>query len=93
LNHRVGRDDVRRASQCFRIVHCQRSNVAERADRSAHGLRATGRYTHDVGTELREFRYYESMHAFADRRQQDHGSDADADAQRRQPGTQALRSY
>ncbi len=92
LHDRVGQLHVPRAPERERILDAQGAHRVDRAERHAAGGHAPGRDRDQVGAELRELGDDEAVQALADRREQDHGGDADRDAERRERGAQPVRT-
>ena len=77
--------------QCLRVLEGQRARRRRQPRRPSLGLYAPRRDADDVGAELRELGEHETVHARTDRGEQDHGRDADRDAEQREKAAQPVR--
>src|SRR5690606_24548239 len=59
LHQGVGLLHIGRATQRLRVFNGQRTYIAQRTDRAAHGLRLARSDADDVGAELSELRHHE----------------------------------
>ncbi len=93
LNDRNGGDDLRHATQCFGIVDGEWVHRSEGTDGCTVGGDPSGLHADQIGPELREFGDHEAVNAFANRRQQHDGCDADGDTQHGQGGAQPVGAH
>ena len=88
---RHGMQNVRRARDRLGVREAQRTHGVQHAGRDAERARLAGLDRERGRAELRELIHHVAVQAFADRRQQHHGRDADADAERGQRAAHAVR--
>jgi hypothetical protein len=83
--------DVRRARQRLGIREAQRPDGVQNARRHAERARLARLHGQRGGAELRELLDHVAVQALADRGEQHHGRDTDADAERGQHAAHAVR--
>src|SRR5882672_3208957 len=74
-----------------RVFEAERAHRSGQSGRATGGFRASRRDAYDVGAELRELGQHETMDTRADGGEQDHGGDADGDAEQREKTAQPVR--